>query len=168
MAHALNLTLPIKQDPETLQKLQELKRDFATDIQPKIEAALRASKIVHFARVLVIHDKFLQVITEYDGDPTEYTEFFRKALPEVFETLFSVAALPEGAPSFRELNEESFFKLSQSLDLPSLGESVEGHVDREGRTKGYLFSAYGNRNVEEILQRLPASRQAEASTTEAV
>src|SRR5215204_3711866 len=112
MTHALNLTLPIKQDPETLKKLQHVKAVFATEIQPKIEKALRESKIVNFARVLVVHDKYLQVITEYDGDPKEYTEFFRRALPDVFGVLFSLA---EGAPSFDELDQQKFFQLSQSL-----------------------------------------------------
>lgn len=152
MAHALNLTLPIKQDPETLAKLQHVKQVFAKEIQPKIEKALRESKIVHFARVIVIHDKFLQVITEYDGDPKEYTEFFRQALPDVFGVLFSLA---EGAPAFGELDEQSFFRLSQSLDLPSLGESAEGFTDVSGKTKGYLFSAYGNKTVRQILSKAP-------------
>lgn len=144
MTHALNLTLPIKQDVETLEKLQHVKAVFAKEIQPKIDEALRKSKIVHFARVVVIHDKFLQVLTEYDGDPKEYTEFFREALPDVFELLFSLA---EGAPTFRDLDKLSFFNVSQQLDLPSLGES-------RGESKGYLFSAYDGRTVEEILSQL--------------
>ncbi|HLL32086.1 MAG TPA: hypothetical protein VK403_13940, partial [Allosphingosinicella sp.] len=81
MITALNMTVPLKQDPESLAKLQKLKEVFADHIQPEIDRALRKSKIVHFARVLVIHDKFLQVITEFDGDPEEYTEFFRRELP---------------------------------------------------------------------------------------
>jgi len=144
MTHALNLTLPIKQDPETLKKLQHVKAVFATEIQPKIEQALRESKIVHFARVVVIQDKYLQVITEYDGDPKEYTEFFRQALPDVFATLF---ALAEEAPDFKNLDEQSFFQLSQGLDLPSLGQST-------GESKGYLFSAYDNHTVKSILAKL--------------
>jgi len=144
MTHALNLTLPIKQDPETLKKLQHVKAVFATEIQPKIEKALRDSKIVHFARVVVVHDKYLQVITEYDGDPKEYTEFFRRALPDVFGVLFSLA---EGAPDFKDLDEQSFFQLSQGLDLQSLGQST-------GESKGYLFSAYDNRTVKSILPKL--------------
>lgn len=151
MAHALNLTLPIKQDPETLAKLQHVKAVFAKEIQPKIEKALRESQIVHFARVLVVHDKYLQVITEYDGGPMEYTEFFRQALPDVFGVLFSLA---DGAPPFGELDEQSFFRLSQSLDLPSLGESTQGFTDASGKTKGYLFSAYENRSVKQILPKL--------------
>jgi hypothetical protein len=55
MPHALNLTIPIKQDEATKKKLAEIEKDFATKIQPKIDAALRKSKIVHFARVLNVH-----------------------------------------------------------------------------------------------------------------
>src|SRR5690242_5753367 len=73
MITALNMTVPLKQDPESLAKLQKLKEMFADHIQPEIDRALRKSKIVHFARVLVIHDRFLQVITEFDGDTQEYT-----------------------------------------------------------------------------------------------
>ena len=51
--------------------------------------------------------------------------------------------LADGAPPFGELDEQSFFRLSQSLDLPSLGESTQGFTDASGKTKGYLFSAYG-------------------------
>ena len=151
MAHSLNLTLPIKQDPETLKKLQELKAAFATEIQPAMDKALRESKIVHFARVVVIHDKFLQVITEYDGDPKEYTEFFRVALPDVFGALFSLA---EGAPKFGDLDELSFFRLAQSLDLPGLGESEQGFKDLSGQDKGYLFSAYRDMTVKQNLPKL--------------
>lgn len=151
MAHALNLTLPIKQDAETLAKLQQLKKDFATKIQPAMDKALRESKIVHFARVVVIDDKYLQVITEYDGDHKGYTEFFRRALPEVFAALFSLA---EGAPSFDKLDQQSFFELSKSLQHRSLGESTDGSTDQEGKTEGYLFSAYGNRAVKDILPKL--------------
>lgn len=151
MAHALNLTLPIKQDPDTIAELQKLKEEFADKIQPAIDEALRGSNIVHFARVLVVHDKYLMVITEYDGGPKEYTEFFRKALPGVFKRLFSLA---EGAPPFDTLDQESFFKLSQHLDLPSLGRSTEGHKSADGSDKGYLFSAYDDLSVSDILPRV--------------
>jgi hypothetical protein len=151
MAHALNLTLPIKQDAETLQNLQRLKAEFAKEIQPKIDKALRESKIVHFARVVVIDDKYLQVITEYDGDHKGYTDFFRRALPDVFARLFSLA---EGAPPADQLDEQSFFELSKSLQRRSLGESIGGSTDHAGNTEGYLFSAYGNKTVKEILPKL--------------
>jgi hypothetical protein len=148
--HALNLTIPIKQDQATMEKLAAIKAAFATQIQPKIDAALRASKIVHFARVLVIHDKFLQVITEYDGDHKAYTEFFRKELPEVFATLFSLA----DAPAFGDLNSDSFYELSKGLNVRSLGDSTLGETDDGGKPEGYLFSAYGNKTVRDVLQKL--------------
>src|ERR687890_600355 len=56
MITALNMTVPLKQDPESQAKLQKLKEVFADHIQPEIDRALRKSRIVHFARVLVIHD----------------------------------------------------------------------------------------------------------------
>ena len=69
MAHALNLTIRIRQDAAAQATLAKIAAMFAVQIQPKIDKALRESKIVHFARVLVIDNKYLQVITEYDGDP---------------------------------------------------------------------------------------------------
>ena len=44
MAHALNLVLKLKQDQDTQAKLQELKKVFATQVQPAIEKALRDFK----------------------------------------------------------------------------------------------------------------------------
>ena len=81
MTYALNLTLKLKQDPASQAKLQQLKGGFATKIQPAIDAALAKSEIVHYARVLIIEDKFIQVLTEFDGDKKVYTTFFLKALP---------------------------------------------------------------------------------------
>ncbi len=152
MAHALNLTLKIKQDPETQKKLAEIASIFPTVIQPKIDEALRVSKIVHFARVLVIDNLYLQVITEYDGDHKAYTEFFRQKLPDVFGMLFSLA---ENAPPASAMgDEQAFWNFSKSLQLRSLGDAADGDLDGEGRPAGYLFSAYGNHEVKEILPKL--------------
>jgi hypothetical protein len=151
MPHALNLTLPIKQDPASLARLQKLKATFATDIQPAMDKALRDSKIVHFARVVVVDDKYLQVLTEYDGDHKEYTEFFRVALPQVFKALFSLA---DGAPPWERLDQQSFFEVSAGTQKRSLGNSSDGLTDQSGKIEGYLFSAYGSRTVKEILAKL--------------
>jgi hypothetical protein len=146
MITALNMTVPLKQDPESLAKLQQLKALFADHIQPEIDRALRKSKIVHFARVLVIHDQFLQVITEFDGDPEEYTEFFRRELPHVFKPIFELA---EGAPPWDELNDQdSFFQASKHLNVKALGRDEGG---REGQ--GWLFS-YFPKTVREIEESL--------------
>src|SRR5687767_11621117 len=146
MITALNMTVPLKQDPESLAKLQKLKEVFADHIQPEIERALRKSKIVHFARVLVIHDKFLQVITEFDGDPEEYTEFFRRELPHVFKPIFELA---DGAPPWDELNDQdSFFQASKHLNVKALGRSEDGREEQ-----GWMFS-YFPRTVREIEEAL--------------
>ena len=146
--------MPLKQDPESLAKLQQLKAVFADRIQPEIDRALRKSRIVHFARVLVIHDKFLQVITEFDGDPEEYTEFFRRELPHVFRPIFELA---EGAPPWDELNDQdTFFQASKHLNVKALGRDEGG---REGQ--GWLFS-YFPRTVREIEESLAGSGAGEA------
>ena len=108
MTHALNLTLPIKQDPETQAKLANLEAIFAEKVQPAIDAALRKSKLVHFARVVVIDNKYIQVITEYEGPHQEYTEFFRRELTPVFGAIFSLA---EGVPDVSNAN--AFWEFSR-------------------------------------------------------
>ncbi|HEX8483604.1 MAG TPA: hypothetical protein VF650_17025 [Allosphingosinicella sp.] len=153
MITALNMTVPLKQDPESLAKLQQLKAVFADHIQPEIDRALRKSKIVHFARVLVIHDRFLQVITEFDGDPEEYTEFFRRELPHVFKPIFELA---DGAPPWDELNDQdSFFEASKHLNVKALGRSEDGREEQ-----GWLFS-YFPRTVREIEESLSGSAGSE-------
>lgn len=143
MAVALNLTAPLRQDPDAQQRLQQLAATFADTVQPLIDAALSRSELVHFARVLVIDNKYIQVLTEFDGDPMQYTEFFRRELGPVFETVFS---LVEGAPSWDELNNpNSFFEFTSDLNLKALGRSADGN-----ERQGYLFSAYGDATVREI------------------
>ena len=148
MTTALNLTLPIKQDAATLETLKELKQKFATLIQPKIDAALRKSEIVHYARVLVIDNKYIQVITEYDGPKEVYAEFFRRELQDVFKAVFSLA---DGVPGWDELNQpDTFYKVSTKHNVRSLGESTTGDPD-----EGYLFSGYPDTQVKQILEKFP-------------
>ena len=143
MAIALNLTAPLKQDPETQQRLQGLAAVFADQVQPAIDAALAQSEIVHFARVVVIDNKYIQVLTEFDGDPLQYTEFFRQQLGPIFQQIFS---LVEGAPPWEELNNaNSFSEFTHRLNLPCLGKATVGNADR-----GYLFSAFGDTTVREL------------------
>ena len=149
MTHGLNLTLPIKQDPETLGKLEHLAEIFATEIQPAIDHALRESKLVHFARVLVIDNKYIQVITAYDGGHQEYTEFFRRALTPIFAEIFSLA---DGAPDTND--PDGFFEFSKNANIRSLGTAAAGATDMNGEPAGWLFSAYDHRTVREILPKL--------------
>lgn len=111
MALALNLTIPLKQDAQSQERLRQLRASFSESYQTTIDKALADSKRVHFARIVVIpaaldeHDRwpdpdetpgrYLQVLTEFDGDPVEYTLFFLRTLGPVFKEIFTLA---EGAP----------------------------------------------------------------------
>jgi hypothetical protein len=150
MPHALNMTMKIKQDPASLAALQAFKADFVTKYQKRLDDVLRQSKLVHFARIVVIDDAYLQVITEYDGDHQEYTEYFRTQLPDLFKAMLSLA---EGAPPWEQIDKNSFFKYSQTLQKRSLGDTVIEDMVL-GKPSGYLFCAYGAREVKDILPQL--------------
>jgi hypothetical protein len=146
MATALNMTMKLKQDPASLQKLQTLKAVFTKVVQPVMEQAMRQSQLIHFARVLVIDDKYIQVLTEFDGDKVVYTDFFRQALPDVFKAIFE---LVEGAPAWDDLNHrDSFYAFSKMQNVHALG------TNPNDPNEGYLFSAYGNKTVKEILTKI--------------
>src|SRR4051812_21518767 len=149
MTHALNLTLAIKQDAATKAKLKHLAEIFESQVQPVIAAALKESKLVHFARVVVIEDKYIQVITEYEGAHQEYTEFFRRKLQPVFAAIFDLA---DNVPDVGDTN--AFWEFAKSHNLRSLGKSADGSTDFNGNPAGWLFSAYGGKTVEEILPAL--------------
>jgi hypothetical protein len=152
MAHSLNLTLKIGQDQVTQKKLAEFVQIFPS-VQARIAAAMKESKILHFARIVVIGTEYIQVLTEYDGDRKAYTEFFRQKLPDVFALVFGLA---EGAPPASELQDpDAFFNFSKGLDIKPLGNSLSDDPEDH-----FVFSAYGDRTVKEILAALA---KAEAS-----
>lgn len=146
MATALNLTLKLKQDPVTQATLKGIKEVFSTKIQPAIDKALRENGGVHFARVLVINDEYIQVLTEFDGDKQLYTTFFLEALPEVFQTIFS---LVEDVPPWDELKDpDRFYEVASGKNVRSLGSRDDDP------NAGYLFQAFGNTTVAEIKKGL--------------
>jgi hypothetical protein len=145
MATTLNMTMRLKQDRATKDKLVAFANDFAATLQHEIDRALRASQIVHFARVVLIEDQYLQVLTEFDGDKRQYTEFFRRELSDVFKTMFE---LVEGAPDPGELDPDDFYEFSSRQNIQPLGVGDDG----------YVFSAYGTKTVKEILNELDANR----------
>ena len=147
MLTALNMTMKLKQDAESQARLQQMKAGFADHIQPAIDEALRRSQIVHFARVLVIDDKYIQVLTEFDGDPMDYTEFFRRNLQQIFKAIFELA---EGVPPWDEINnQDDFFEASKGFNVKALGRSTDGREEQ-----GWLFSYFGDRTVREIEEAL--------------
>ena len=152
MTHALTLTLPLKQDPASQTKLAALAASFTDQVQPAIAAALKKSQIVHFARVDVIDNKYIQVITEYEGPHQEYTEFFRRELTPVFAAIFDLA---EGAPDVKDAN--AFWEYAKDHNVRTLGTSTSGSTDFDGKPAGWLFSAYDGRDVKTILAALAKS-----------
>jgi hypothetical protein len=162
MAIALNLTVPLKQDPQSQEALKQLAASFADTIQGAIDKALAASRIVHFCRVVVIEEngrgRYIQVLTEFDGDPMAYTEFFRVQLGMVFKGIF---ALAEGAPSWEAIDTpDAFYAYTHDLNVKSLGRSTDLNDDR-----GYLFSAVGDKTVRELCAEPAAKPAAAASAT---
>jgi hypothetical protein len=149
MTHALNLVLPVKQDAETMAKLKDLAGRFESEIQPRIEEALRKSHIVHFARVLAIGTSYVCVFTEYEGDHREYTEFFRRELTPVFAAIF---ALADGAPGADD--PAAFWDYARKHNVQSLGRSTSGSTTFDGGPAGWLFSAYDGRDVVTIQKAL--------------
>jgi hypothetical protein len=153
MTHALNLTLPLKQDAATQARLRHLEKIFATVVQPAIDKVLKESEFVHFARVVIINDQYIQVLTEYDNDHKDYAEFFRKELTEVFKTIFE---LVEDAPDVTD--KDKFWEFTKRYHYNALGASTSGSVLFDAQSPaGYLFSAYGNREVKKILNALAAA-----------
>jgi hypothetical protein len=135
----------LKQDAATQAKLQELKDIFPT-IQSTIGAALTEYHRVHFARICVIDNKYLQVITEYEGDHDEYIEFFRRKLTPIFERIFALVDVPPGVAQ----DPNKFRDYSASRQIRSLGTAEDGSLDFEGKPSGWLFSAYNSKTVEDI------------------
>jgi hypothetical protein len=154
MAHSLNLTLKIKQDPATLAKLEEFKAIFPR-VQGRIAEVMKASRILHFARIVVIDNKYIQVLTEYDGDRQAYTEFFRQQLPDVFGLVFALADDAPPPDQLKKLlsNPDDFFAYTMGKDIKPLGTSISGDPG-----DNWVFSAYGNMTVKEILPLLPQDR----------
>lgn len=148
MIHPLNLFIPIRQNDDGIAKLRELERRFATDDQQKIEEAAQASNILHFLRIVNLDDKYLCVITEYDGDHLEYSEYFRKNLNDLFKYIFEMADIDV---NWDEINQEiPFYHAAKKFHRPSMGRSTYGEIGPDQEPAGYLFSAYDNKSVEDI------------------
>jgi hypothetical protein len=136
----LNVTLPLKQDFVTQTKLQELIRTFATNpkLFPAAAKALQDSKMVHYARFVLIGTQYLQILTEYDTDFGQYTAWFARNLQPFFSELFQYV---EGGPPPEVVsNPDKLLAFVKALDVPCLG--------------NIAFSAYGDAKVTEIQDAL--------------
>lgn len=130
MQQFLNLTLPLKQDPESLAGLQQL----LANLDPNtVTTALAGSEIVHFARFLLIGTQYIQIITTYDGTEEFYADFFWKQLNNVFKNAYEFV---EGAPTGDDWTEDNFLAFNK----------IPAHQP----VPFYLFSAYPDKTVKII------------------
>jgi hypothetical protein len=132
----LNATLPLKQDPDSQANLKVFADEFATKWLPKVWDVLNKSQMVHYARFVVIDNKYLQILTEYDTDFITYSKFFAENLGDFFRAVFT---LVEGAPAAGTVDLMTIFELIKKLDRPNVG--------------GLAFSAIGPRTVKEVQQK---------------
>jgi hypothetical protein len=84
----------------------------------------------------VIDNKYIQVLTEYEGLHQEYTEFFRKALTPVFAAIFDLA---EGAPDVNDPT--AFWEYTKDHNYQPLGKSTSGSTDFDGNPARSLAAA---------------------------
>jgi hypothetical protein len=133
MQSFLNLTLPLKQDDASQAALQQLLGGFNEQLEAVVEEALAKSKIVHFARFIVLGTKYIQILTTYDGDEHEYAMFFWNELNPVFKAAYE---LVEGAPTGDNWTVDNFLAFN----------AIPVHQP----VPFYRFSAYPEKTVEDI------------------
>lgn len=177
MPFTLNIILPVKQDEETQSKAVQFKARFAELVQPLLETVLRNSETFHFARIALVektiqHADYLNlveerffarrarvegtvqigsvfpsrriatqvlIIAEYDTSLSNYGSFFLQELRELLSAIFE---LTEDAPNIDD--PDAVQKYLHDHNVPSLGDSRNG--------QGYVFSAYPDKSVRQILQ----------------
>jgi hypothetical protein len=136
----LNATLPLKQDAESQAKLQAFAAEFKSKWADQVWKVLKDSNMVHYARFTVIDNKYMQILTEFDGDFIAYSRFFASKLPEFFRTVFTLvdADIPRGAGGEADLS--LIFEYINKRNLPNVG--------------GVAFSAIGPFRVPEVKRAL--------------
>src|SRR5262245_27081872 len=116
MQNFLTLTLPLKQDAESQQKLAQLQKHvFNTpEFKKKISAALNESETVYFARFIVIDNKYIQINTTFDGDDREYAIYFFEKLRDVYKPVYE---LVEQGPTGADFNLENYLSFNEAHKL---------------------------------------------------
>src|SRR5262245_27323605 len=113
MQKFLTLTLPLKQDGASQEKLAWLQKEvFPTDSFKKmINDALDESEAVYFAQFLVLDKKYIQIITTFDGDDREYAIFFFEKLQRLYKPVYE---LVEGGPTDDDFNLENYLSFNEA------------------------------------------------------
>lgn len=152
MITTLNLTLKLKQDAASIEKIEKLKSTFVEKYQGAINDAMRDFAGVHFARVLIIHNQYLLVLTEFDGEKTIYADFFRIALKDFFKEVFCLA---EGNLDVRAVdNSRAFLEIAQTNNIKPLGKSLY-----KDNNDGFMYMAQDQVSVRDITRSLKLTEQ---------
>ena len=136
----LNATLPLKQDADSQAKLKAFAAEFKTKWVPKVWEVLKKSNMVHYARFTVIDGKYMQILTEYDGDFILYSKFFAKELPDFFRAVFTLVEGAPPPPAGGEADLSLIFEFINKRNLPNVGDVA--------------FSAIGPLRVPEVKRKL--------------
>jgi hypothetical protein len=127
---AMRLKSPVKDNAD---RVREVIRSGA----PRIEAALREARHVHFAWFELIENNTVLVLhTVYDGPLWAYVQHFALKVGELFDALFECIENPPPMPVDKFPNE------------------FVAHIQRYDRAPamGYFFSAYPRSDVSRILR----------------
>src|SRR5215475_2512540 len=113
MQKFLTLTLPLKQDAASQEKLARLQEgEFKSDdFKKMIKYALDESEAVYFAQFLVLDKKYIQIITTFDGDDREYAIFFFEKLQRLYKPVYE---LVEGGPTDDDFNLENYLSFNEA------------------------------------------------------
>jgi Dyp-type peroxidase family len=113
MQKFLTLTLPLKQDAASQEKLAWLQKEvFNTDgFKKMINDALDESEAVYFAQFLVLDKKYIQIITTFDGDDREYAIFFFEKLQRLYKPVYE---LVEGGPTDDDFNLQNYLSFNEA------------------------------------------------------
>jgi Dyp-type peroxidase family len=143
MQKFLTLTLPLLQDKDSQSHLNFLREKVFTSQQfiDKIDAALKESEAVHFAKFVIIDDKYIQINTIFDGDPLDdedrdYAIFFFRKLEEVYREVYKIAV---NGPANDQFNMHNYLSYNSAHRLKPF----------------YTYSAYPDKKVTDILSDTP-------------
>src|SRR5215475_5735902 len=134
MQNFLTLTLPLKQDAASQKELARLQKEVfpSDDFEKMINNALEESEAVYFAQFLVLDNKYIQIITTFDGDDLEYAIFFFEKLQRLYKPVYE---LVEGGPTGDDFNLQNYLSFN------------EAHKPEPF----YSYSAFPNKTLNDII-----------------
>jgi hypothetical protein len=137
---ALTLVMPLRCGVSDV--VAERIRSMPASAANPIFAALESTRLVHFARFVMLPGNNLGVITTYDGDFEDYILAFVERVGDIFDFLLSYVADADGVCPVRD-NPDAFVRYVYHHDVETLGA---------------FYSAYPDMGVMDIRRATPAAR----------